>query len=115
MRQSVTIAMRDFFVEECFKCGVEFAMPLMLRETCFRDKQWFFCPNGHSQAYVESLRETLARVRKDLGEAIEARDRAEQKVNELKSRAHRGVCAFCHRTFQNVARHMKTKHPKSAP
>lgn len=33
------------------------------------------------------------------------------KLNKIKKRVSAGVCPCCQRTFQNVARHMKCKHP----
>ena len=85
MRTRITISGREFQVNECYKCGVEFAMPVVLEETCQRDKQEFFCPNGHPQAYPGvSLSDTLARVRRDLAAALADWSRAEKKVIRLK-------------------------------
>lgn len=110
---NVVIADRQFVVIECYKCGVEFAMPKALDETAHKIKQVFFCPNGHDQAYTTSLRDTLAKVRIDLGEALTARDKAEAEVTRLRERAKAGVCAFCKRSFENLKRHMDAKHKKA--
>ena len=85
MKTRVIVNGREFQVNECYKCGVEFAMPVVLDETCQRDKQEFFCPNGHTQAYPGvSLCDTLARVRRDLTAAGAGWNRAEGKVIRLR-------------------------------
>jgi hypothetical protein len=80
-----------------------------------------FCPNGHSQSFTKSevsrLREQLEAKERELraskcetlAERLE-REKAERKLN----RVRRGVCPCCNRSFQNLARHMETKH-KSTP
>jgi DNA repair exonuclease SbcCD ATPase subunit len=35
-------------------------------------------------------------------------------TTRIKNRASNGVCPCCNRTFQNLARHMHTKHPDFA-
>ena len=84
MKTRVVISGREFQVNECYKCGVEFAIPVVLDETCQRDKQEFFCPSGHPQAYGISLHDTLARVRRGLAAALTDWNRAEEKVIRLK-------------------------------
>jgi hypothetical protein len=36
---------------------------------------------------------------------------ARGQVTKIKNRVGRGVCPCCNRTFENLARHMGTKHP----
>lgn len=112
---------------ECGSCGVLFAMPVKLKEECLRDQsRSFYCPNGHGRHFVgkteeqrlrEQLDRTLARERaaRDQLEAAE-RSRAALKgvVTKTKKRVGNGVCPCCNRTFQNLARHMGTKHPDYA-
>jgi hypothetical protein len=38
---------------------------------------------------------------------------AREKVERKLKRVHRGVCPCCKRTFQNIQRHMETKHPET--
>ncbi len=87
-----TLAGRIFRILTCFRCGVEFGMLRELDETCLRDKQEFFCSNGHGQHYTTSLRETVTRLRTDLSEAIAARDTAEREHRDLLSRVENGTC-----------------------
>jgi len=36
------------------------------------------------------------------------------ELTKLKKRVTNGVCPCCHRSFQNLRRHMATKHPNEA-
>lgn len=107
--------------EECYACGTIFAMQASINSRRRADGGSFWCPNGHSQAYVKSevarLREQLAaeenRKREALARANEQQqraDKAEQDLARHRKRTNAGVCTCCNRTFQNLARHMKTKH-----
>jgi hypothetical protein len=127
--------MGDLVEATCFKCGVVFAMPRGLWNTCRRDKQTFFCPNGHGQAYVKSEAEELRakllkqeqataaaradaeRERRWRQEEAEERAHVERRLaaqrgvtTRLKNRVSNGVCPCCNRTFTNLQRHMATKH-----
>jgi hypothetical protein len=100
----------------CGECGVAFYIPEVLKQECKRikGKSWY-CPNGHPRIFGESLEETVLILRKDLAEALAARDAAEQAKATLLERVRRGVCPDCHRTFQNLARHVATKHRRASP
>lgn len=114
----------NFEMEICCNCAVPFMMPVYLIKQCRADSsKWFCCPNGHSQHYSKSestrLREQLESEKlkhqkeKDeltnkMLDAISERQKADAKLK----RVHNGVCPCCNRTFTNLARHMKTKHPK---
>ncbi len=119
--------------QTCIKCGIAFAMPIEFDAKRREDRKTFYCPNGHPQAYCGEteahrlakqleasqrrnveLEESRARARKETEAAM--RQTAAQKANvtKLKKRAEAGVCAHCNRTFDNVARHMKTKHTHEA-
>jgi hypothetical protein len=127
--------MTDFAEETCYRCGVVFGMPRALHNTCRRDKQTFYCPNGHGQAYTTSEADELrARLQKQEQatsiaraeaererrwrlEAAEERRHLERRLaatrgatTRLKNRVANGVCPCCNRTFVNLQRHMATKH-----
>lgn len=106
-----TILQRSLYLTICSACGVEFALPLSLRNERKQSGGNFFCPNGHSLVYSETMAKVLAVARKDRDEAIAARDKAEAALKQLTARQQRGVCTFCRRHFTNVERHMATKHP----
>lgn len=96
----------------------------------------FFCIHGHKQHYkpgksdLQKAQEELENIRREKNRAIQNaaywRERTNQAeetgkrtaaalrgtVTKLKNRAAAGLCPCCNRSFVNVARHMKTKHPK---
>lgn len=117
----------EFYVEECFKCGCSFAMTKDFRDNRMRDKDDFWCPAGHPQRYIgksdKQLRqeaEARARAAEDQAAAAERATReakrqltaAKREATRLKTRAANGVCPCCNRSFVQLARHMKTKHPE---
>jgi hypothetical protein len=116
---------------DCCNCGVTFAFPADLMRMA-REKgpnKTFYCPNGHPQHFttseVDRLKKQLERKEAELAEAhreaeyqrtlkdIADRATAAQRgVNtKLRKRISAGVCPCCHRTFKQLAAHMKTKHP----
>lgn len=113
---------------ECAKCATTFAIPANLLARLRKNADTFYCPLGHTNWYgkseAERLKEKLdEQTRVATREAQRAADaeRAEQAAvkeknklaRELKAinkRVHAGVCTCCNRTFQNLARHMATKH-----
>jgi len=105
--------------ETCYKCGVLFAMTEDYRKNRLRKQDDFYCPNGHSQRYLgktdaQKLAEERARhtATKDQLEAA-IRDAETTRVALLRDRQRffNGVCPCCTRTFQNVAAHMRDRHP----
>jgi len=92
----------------------------------------FFCPYGHEQVFAEGEREVdqlrrerdrlkqqMARVEEEkldlIAKAALARsqaDAARRETVRLKKRAAAGVCPCCKRTFDELARHMRAKHPE---
>lgn len=93
--------------EECYKCGVVFAVPESFQNKRRQDGSEFFCPNGHGQVYTET---EVMRLRAKLDQAEAAKERAEHKIERMKIRIHAGICPECHRHFDNVQRHMQSKH-----
>jgi hypothetical protein len=113
----------------CWKCGITHAVPSHFLKSRQQDKQTFYCPNGHGGAFTESeserLRKQLEAAQREASAAktreqsereqrwaAEAdRDKAIRANSRLKKRAAAGVCPCCNRTFENLQRHMHTKHP----
>lgn len=117
-------------VETCCKCKTQYCFTDEFRRVALeRCEQFtFFCPNGHPQHYVrgESEVDKLRRERDRLAQQIAAKNDAieherrrvaavQGQVTRLKNRAKAGLCPCCNRSFQNLARHMTTKHPKFDP
>jgi hypothetical protein len=120
----------------CGECGIEFAVPLgwlNARRGSKEAEGKFWCPNGHGRQFRES---ELERTKRELAAAKEKAEREERWRHEaeknaknaraqakaertrrenLAKRVAAGVCPCCHRTFQQLARHMAAKHPGVAP
>lgn len=119
-------------------CSIEFAIPRKLYDYYDRMDGAFslHCPLGHkfipSKSSAQKLRDEIVREKsradQALADAAWWRDRTEQantratvaerqaaarkgQVTKIKNRIKNGVCPFCTRTFENVARHMATCHP----
>jgi hypothetical protein len=117
----VTKTIPDLYLdlETCCVCGIPFGMPRWLDEQRREDGKSFFCPNGHDQIFSRSTKEELAEARRRLASLEEdlrvermARKEAETENARQSKRSAAGVCPCCHRSFVQLARHMKTKHPE---
>lgn len=113
----------------CPTCGVEVTMPGAYLRKRREDGQTYYCINGHALCHrvndLDKLRAELAReqaARKSAEQSAQAeRDRrataekgqaiARGKLRAQSVRVANGVCPCCQRSFCNLARHMKTKHP----
>ena len=117
----------------CPTCGIEYAAPAEFfrskNENNDPDNNSWHCPNGHIVVFTESLADKLRRENQRLAQRIAmkddqvaaARDDADAadrraaafkgQVTKIKKRAAAGVCPCCNRQFQNLHRHMETKHP----
>jgi hypothetical protein len=111
----------------CKNCGLSYALPAnFLKHRRERGGRWR-CPNllcdwvnvGYSETEIERLRKQVEE--KDRRIAFEANARrtaeeqlatAEKRSARLRKRVAAGVCPCCKRTFQQLSRHMKTKHPE---
>jgi hypothetical protein len=109
-------------VHTCCVCGVRFAVPERIIQNRRQHAGNFYCPNGHcigwNKSEADKLREQLDAKNRELtaekSASLALRMKCEAVEREAKRRAkriHAGVCPCCNRTFSNLARHMKTKHP----
>lgn len=114
----------DMVLEECCACGTAFMIPKRMKTALLNSKNTFYCPNGHGQSYVgkteaEKLKEKLDALQKEKEQehetlqnrwldALNEKNKLEKKINRI----HKGVCPCCNRSFQNLKRHMGTKHPE---
>lgn len=109
-------------------CSVQFAFTRAFYDLARKDHRWWYCPNGHRQAYTgkteEQKRLDQAKVEnerlrarwlaeRDQAEAAK-REAAEAKAREVRIRwrVGNGVCPCCSRTFPALAAHVATKHPE---
>lgn len=112
---------------QCGTCGVLHAIPKTMHDTLAREGGFFYCPNGHSrgwgkgtlQADLERTRAELEAERDRKAAALARANKSEQALRSLEARTQRehkraaaGVCPCCNRTFQQLARHMRAKHPE---
>lgn len=110
-------------------CGIVVAVPANLyRQARNHTGRQIYCPLGHTFHYTQTYEERYERERELRAEAerqaAAARDllKAEERshsatrgqLTRTRKRASAGVCPCCNRTFQQLARHMKTKHPDFA-
>jgi len=113
-----------------------FGVPQHWKKKRHEDQGDFYCPNGHIQYYSKSteqrLREEISALKRrvDLARDSEQYYRGRAEKEKRRAAAHAGVatkrkkkldrvaagvCPCCNRTFQNLAQHMKTKHPDHSP
>lgn len=119
----------EYVEERCITCDMLFFVPKEFQDRRRKDKMSFYCPLGHAQAYAESeadrLRRERDRLKQDAArleeekaqawraveEAEAARCAAEAAKARIEKRVGAGICPCCSRSFSNVSRHMKAKHP----
>ena len=106
---------RQYCAIVCSNCGVEFLVPTGYHTQLVDKRKIFHCPNGHQQVYADS---EVARLEKEVKALKEKADKAlqwleqERKAHARTRKRHAGaVCPCCNRTFSQLTRHMKTKHP----
>ena len=111
----------DMTSKTCVTCGVVYGLPATLATQRRTDGDWVYCPNGHAQRACESTEQRLKKMEQLLlserASHDQTRARLRDKEAEMARAKHRvgnGVCPCCHRTFKQLARHMKAKHPKYA-
>lgn len=122
--------MTQFVSIACCKCKEVFGLHPDTYAVLKRSSKLFHCPHGHEQYFAqgksdaEKLQEQLEDMRRqrdrarqeiacqaDRATAAERSARAQKGlVTRLKNRVHAGLCTCCNRSFQNLARHMATKH-----
>lgn len=127
MEELLTIPGTKLKVIQCGTCGVWHAIPLTMFDSCYEEGGFWHCPNGHQRGYTEgSLHKQLEKEKKRRMWAEENAKRMSKEADHQKSRANgfksaltkvkkrasAGVCPCCNRTFKQLAKHMKMKHPE---
>jgi len=111
-------------ITECGCCGVVYTVPYKAHEHARRKGGFFHCPNGHQWGWDgkssenAQLRLERDRLKQRLAQKDDAISSLEGSltatkgvVTRMKNRAAAGVCPCCNRSFQNLRRHMHSKHP----
>lgn len=127
---------RTMEIYECSSCGVTYGISQSFGIARREDGRTFYCPNGHSLSYYETdvmrLKKQLSRAENkvsklELGNRA-LNDQLEGANHSLRStkghltraktkleRVEKGVCPECNRSFVDLHRHMKSKHPGGVP
>jgi hypothetical protein len=106
-------------------CGIHLAAPQDLYRQAKLHGKSLYCPLGHSFSYSDTTEEENRRLRLQLDDerarVRHAREDADHQrrrviaykgvIGKTKKRIAHGVCPCCTRTFENLARHIATKHP----
>lgn len=115
----------------CAVCGVNFAVPedFAANQRVKGAEAKFYCPGGHMLSFGESesvrLKRELERKDAELRRVSDLAQRREKenqqlyktkrqlagKLRAVKKRVANGVCPCCNRSFVQLTRHMRTKHP----
>ena len=122
--------LNNFETLTCGECGVAFALTESHLRELRRSHASFYCPKGHERHFpgksdIEKLKEQIAEKDRFLENSqkrlewakldakIAKRSAASYKgkLNHVKAHVGNGVCPCCKRTFQNLQRHMSSKHP----
>ena len=117
----------------CCECGIIFAVPTAFEKSLRDTHQQFYCPNGHQQHFPgeteeenlrrerNRLKQQAARLHDQIEDERRGRESAERsasaykgQVTKIKKRVSGGVCPCCNRSFENLRRHMDSKHPDYA-
>lgn len=110
-------------------CGTNHAVPADLREFQLREhrggRQYsVYCPLGHKYyisgepeykklaRQLQQERQQHDQTRAELQTTRHERNSERAAKSRLKKRICAGVCPCCKRSFQNLRRHMSTKHPE---
>lgn len=107
----------------CCVCGTPFAIPAVMLSDKRKTAGSIYCPSGHCIGWTETeadrLRKKLAtetnlRTQAELNaaRALDRQQEAEAMLRKHEKRSANGVCPCCNRSFINMQRHMKTKHPE---
>lgn len=127
---TVNLSGERHVVIQCGTCAVRHTIPEVVYDCCWREGGFWYCPNGHSRGWKEGqderdhkalrlerdrLKQQTAQLQDEVAVERKRAEEAENKAMRTKRRACAGVCPCCNRSFENVQRHMKTKHPNVVP
>ena len=130
MRETMTFT-GTLVVTNCW-CGTTYAVPKELYDHVHRQhddgrrQQDIYCPLGHAWTFAgdgeaerqrkraEQLERKLANREEDLRSERASHSATKGLLTKERKRAARGVCPHpeCKRSFVDVARHVRTKHPE---
>lgn len=119
-----------FATKCCSACGMFFFIPNNIEQACVDKGRNWWCPGcGHHWRYGDTTKAKLekqlerekkrtewATIRADNNAAWAEREKRKKAaykglLTKTKKRISGGVCPCCNRSFHNLAKHMKSKHP----
>ncbi len=128
MSEVILIRNSRHVVWECRTCGCISTVPEVMNDQKAAEGGFRYCPSGHAWGWTtetcerERLRSERDRFKQQIAERNDEierqtamRKKAEGKLGRMTKRINHGVCPCCNRTFENLARHMKSKHPNVVP
>lgn len=128
MGNTYTFAGEQFELMTCIDCGIRHAVPAARIRHARDYGGEYWCPNGHRMGWykdnttvdkqrreLDRLKQQMAQKDDEIGMWRATADDQRRRRERLEKRAKAGVCPCCNRTFANVARHMKSKHPDVVP
>lgn len=107
--------------EECFTCGAPIAMSEGQQRQFHETGMTIRCVLGHgtvrrqsdlsiARAKLQEAQDRLARAETSLRNEQKAHGATRRAKQRLQDRVRNGVCPHCHRSFQNLKRHIASKH-----
>lgn len=127
-------------ITDCPHCGIQHGVPQVLMERARAENAaagkslTLYCPLGHAWHFTgkneeQQLRDRLQREKERRARTAAERDQAEasrraqagaasrarHERDRVRARAAAGVCPCCSRSFKQLRRHMKSKHPDFDP
>lgn len=119
-------------MDTCAACGTQHSFELSIYNVALQraGEVNIYCPYGHKWHYKprkqideeaetrrerDQLRQRIAQKDDEIAEANRRVSAAEGQVTRLRNRANAGLCPCCNRHFDNLQRHMATKHKDATP
>lgn len=121
--------------KNCPVCFIEYGIPQAMHDAKWTEGGHWYCPNGHQLVFTETKLDKITAERNRLAKETEAAKTAAERERQwrveayeearaaqrrlaaqkgvttrMKNRVANGVCPCCNRTFNNLQRHMATKH-----
>lgn len=110
---------------KCWKCRCDIWLPDELYQAAKKSSSIsIHCGYGHAGIFSDGpteedklrserdrLRQRIAQKDDEIRDLENRRRAAIGQVTKLKNRVSHGVCPCCNRTFENLQRHMASKHP----
>jgi len=130
MKDIAIIGGERHVIRQCGTCAVWHTVPEIVYDAFSREGGYWSCPNGHQRGFAKGsdeigrentrrerdrLKQDAARLNDELTAERKRAEEAERKIVQVRRRAAAGVCPCCNRTFLNMQRHMKSKHPNVIP